>query len=245
MHCLDWVHIPHWMYLMPGVYTLLLAVLAGVVPTLERYKQRWVKITYGVVLGMLCLLEVASISNDRRTQETKHDAEMELEGKRFDKVVQLLQGIQSAEKLASDAVTSLATINQQTGATQAKAADRQLKVRLLDLARDIGEFVTNVRMLEIALPTPTTHGSASMTDPAWKQWEAQLENIEHNAIAQYHFKFGASVTDIVEQAKKRGIWVSPSDCEISLANYTVPATSQFLYVMGCAQDLQRSANNLP
>jgi hypothetical protein len=199
---------------------------------------------------MLCLLEVASISNDRRAQDTKHDEEMDLAQKRFDRIVELLQGIQTGENSQLTAVKSLATINQQLQAgvtqTQAQTADRQLKVRLLDLARNVGEFTTGVRMSEIVLPTPMTHGSARMTDPAWKQWEEQLENIEHNAIAQYHFRFGASVKDIVEQAKKRGVWVSPSDCEISLTgDYKVPATSQFLYVIGCAQDLQRAADNLP
>jgi hypothetical protein len=37
---------PTWLYLTPGIYTLLLAVVAGVVPTLKFYERRWVKITY-------------------------------------------------------------------------------------------------------------------------------------------------------------------------------------------------------
>ena len=62
---------PTWLYFTPGIYTLLVALFAGVIPTLKYYERLWVKITYGVFLGLLCSLEIASITYDRREQDSQ------------------------------------------------------------------------------------------------------------------------------------------------------------------------------
>jgi hypothetical protein len=224
---------------MPGVYTLLLAVLAGVVPTMEKwYKHKWVKITYGVVLGMLCLLEVTSIKNDREIQDRKHEKELTVERQRFDQVFQLIQTLQSGQNIQINAETALLQENR-------RAQQTQLKIRALELSRDIGEFTTRVNMEAVGLPHPTP-GLANSRDPAWAQWEAQLENVHHNAVAQYNTKFGASVNDIVKQLQKRGVLESSKECDTSLdMQYNKRPGAQFLYVMGCAQDLERAASKLP
>jgi hypothetical protein len=194
------------------------------------------------VLGVLCLLEVASIRKDRAIQDDKHVKELDVEAQRFDRLFSLFQGVQIGQNLQLSAERAL---SRESEHLQKTSEERQLKVRTLDLSRDIAEFTTRVRMEEVALPIPTTHGLARVSDPAWAQWQAQLENIEHNAIAQYHVKFGASVKDLIEQLQKRNGWDS-KECNTSLdMAYKREATAQFLYVIGCAQDLQVAANKIP
>lgn len=240
-----WLHIPSWLYLMPGVYTLFLALLAGVVPTLKWYDHKSVKIAYGFLLGTLCLLEVGSIANDRKTQDDKHTGELNAQEVRFESTVSLLQKIQSAQTVQLEAQTALLRESEREERLSEKSQESGLKIRVLDLARGIGSFTMGVWMSEAELPQPATHGLAAMTDPAWARWEAQLEQSAHNGIAEYHMQFAPSVTDITDQLKKRYRWDS-KECDISLNGaYTISAEQQFLYVEGCAQDLQREANAIP
>lgn len=42
-----------WLYLTPGIYTLFLALVAGVIPAISRwFEHSWVKISYTVVFGI-------------------------------------------------------------------------------------------------------------------------------------------------------------------------------------------------
>jgi hypothetical protein len=120
------------------------------------------------------------ISNDRRMQDRKHENELTVEEQRFDQVFRLLQRAQGGQNVQIDAANTLNRLLLESQHIQKTSEERQLKVWALDLARDIGQFTTQVRMQEIALPTPPSHGLASIGDPAWANWQSQLENIEHN-----------------------------------------------------------------
>lgn len=249
MHCLQLVLEVLAHYLPPGTLTLILGVLAAVsaLPKVAKTfeESSWKHAVAIFVFCSIAALEIAVIRCDRRIQDQKHEHELEIGGQRFDKTVALLQGIQDGQNLQINAGNTINKILQQTEHTQKLSEERQLKIRTLDLARVIGEFATRVRTDEMAVPKPTSHGLGGTRDPAWTQWEAQLENIEHNAIAQYHYEFGESVKDVVAQLQKRKV-IDSKECDTSLdMAYRTSAQGQFLYVLGCAQDLQRAADKLP
>jgi cell division protein FtsB len=123
------------------------------------------------------------------------------------------------------------------------SAQYEFKTRLLDLARNVIELDMSNFVQIAALPTPSTHGLAAMNDPAWKVWNQQAEMAFHNSIAEFHMQYAPSVNDVVQQLHQRG-WRS-SDCDRALAtSYTGPASSQFSYITGCAQDLRKAANDI-
>ena len=156
-----------------------------------------------------------------------------------------LQGTLSAQLVQIDAEKALRKESQLTRQAQETLEERQLKVRALDLSRDIGEFAKQVFAQIAALRTPPS-GIEGASDPGWKIWEAQLENIHHNAVAQYNDQFGASVKDVVGQLRSRGVLESKTDCDGPRETPIRPITTdlRFLYVVGCAGDLQRAASKL-
>jgi len=250
VHCLQPILEVLAHYLPPGTLTLILGVLAAVsaLPKVaktfgESSRKHAVAI---FIFFSIAALEIAVIRYDRRMQDNKHESELAVEGQRFDKVFGLLQGVQGGQNVQISAANKLNQLLTENQHLQKTSEERQLKVRALDLSRDIAQFTTQVRMQEVALPTPATHGLASINDPAWANWQTQLETIEHNAAAQYHAQFGTSVKDVVEQLKKRGV-LDKTDCDGPKDRPDHPAPSQvrFMYVLGCAQDLQLGASKLP
>src|SRR5437773_12096901 len=54
---------------------------------MDFFKHRWIKITYSIILGLLCTIEIASITRDRREQDRKRDKELKEETKNFHDVL--------------------------------------------------------------------------------------------------------------------------------------------------------------
>lgn len=227
----------YWMPI-PGLAVCFLGGAAAWM-TLRENMGREEKFIWTVLIFVLMTIEVLAITHDRSDQDRKHEKEITAEGRRFDELSKLLQGMQVGINLKVDADAALLLESRRVQQTQ-------LKIRALNLSRDIAEFTTRVRMQEVAVPMPQTHGLASINDPAWDNWQAQLEGIEHNAVAQYNYQFGASVKDVVEQLKKRRV-LDNTDCDgpKETTNRPAPSRVRFMYVLGCAQDLQLGASKLP
>lgn len=152
----------------------------------------------------------------------------------------LLQDAEGAQILLIDSEISLLQESERLTKT---SAEQQLKISILDVARNIFELnMQNFRTIA-SLPTPATHGTAAMNDPAWKLWEVQVEMVYHNSVADFNVRLAPSVQDVMQGLHQRG-WTS-SECDRALVrSYEGPASSQFLYVGGCGGDLQRAANDM-
>ncbi len=120
-----------WLFITPGIYTLAIALLAGVVPTLKYYEQKWVKITYGVFLGLLCCLEIASITHDRSEQDTKHRQELFTQQSQFQLTITELLIIKD----------DLGRVNGNLEMAKTQANKNSLKIATLQLSKEILQFV--------------------------------------------------------------------------------------------------------
>jgi len=238
-------------YLPPGTLTLILGVLAAVsaLPKVaktfgESFRKHAAAI---LVFCAIAALEIRVIRFDRQEQDTKHGTEMEIERQRFDKVLSSLQGTQGGLTVQINAANALNRLAAKNLQAQEKSEERQVKIRALELSQNIGQFVTQAEMQISSLPTPP-RGLDEANDPRWKDWYSRLENIEHNAVAEFHMRFGASVKDAVTQLRARGV-MDYTDCDGRKdrpGESQLAATSfRFIYVLGCAQDLERAASKLP
>lgn len=128
--------LPSCLYITPGIYTLLVALIAGVVPTLKVYERKWwIKVIYAIVLSCLCGLEFAAIRHDRREQDDKHRQDLGEQRQQFtDTIRNLLEVKTSVDDLKQ------VTINLNTARTGSTFKE-SVKITTLQLSKDILTFM--------------------------------------------------------------------------------------------------------
>jgi hypothetical protein len=225
----------HWKLPLPNKAVLALAAIAALMVLAEMRPLH--KAIYFFVIIALVATENRAINDDRAkfekdqaSQRAKETAQFQgiagdlkqaiTDNKtHFDKVEQL-QGLQIQEMNAS--IKWL----QETRNLEKTSAERQLKIRMLDLARTIFDLSVRAGTQTAYTPNPNT------------------ELIFHNAIAEFNTQISPSVRDVAELLKKRK-WTS-QECDRALVRaYTIRPEMQFMYIIGCGQDLEREANKMP
>jgi hypothetical protein len=208
-----------YLHMPPGTLTLILGLLAAVsaLPKAAKVLEvSWWRHAGAIfIFCSIAALEIAAISHDRKEQDAKTE-----------KSLSLLKSIVESQGVQMKAETAL------LGETQ-NVQKTELKVRTLDVARDVAGFVTQEFM--------------SMSQATS---DVQRESIVHNALAQYHMDFEPRVNDVITRLKQRHVLDSPTDCDgqphpTTSDGTAKPQVFKLTYILGCTQDLERAANKLP
>ncbi len=232
---LIFIFVTYWMRVPPasGIAVATLGLLAIVMAI--RAEDKWElpeKVIWLVIATCMMMVEIQAITHDRSKQDQDHIKDITEVGSRFDQISRLLQAVQAGINLKVDADAALMRESRRVQQTE-------LKVRALNLSRDIAGVIIRAQLQEMAAVPPISRGVAN--------WIAQQETIEGNAVAEYNFQFGASVKDVVAQLKKRGALGKITDCDgpRGTASPAMVSMLRFTYLNGCAQDLQLGASKLP
>ena len=191
------MHLPSCVYLTPGIYTLLVALIAGVVPTLKVYERKWwIKVIYAIVLSSLCALEFAAIRHDRREQDDKHRQELGEQRQQFTGTIRNLLEV----KTSVDDLRQV-TINLNTARTGATFKE-SVKITTLQLSKDILTFMAKRDNLQ-----PVFAFSATELSPLQAKNDA-IENLNvrtmvwrTETLSEYSTLFYARVVSQLEKLK--------------------------------------------
>jgi hypothetical protein len=230
--------IPKWLLWTPGIYTLLVALFAGVVPTLKWYQCKPIKILYAICLALLCGLEIASIRNDRAEQNHQHDTDM---GQIFAKLDSML----SKADLIQSALSRRDSIEQdllkETRRPQPESVGA-LKLRALNLAKDVSQFYYERALVRPIGPSSVELSAAlnsndiqkleQREETKQKAWEQQTETV-------YQTNFAPPVKYIVEQLHAKGVF------DERKFNGNVCAAPNYSDILRCAAQIQNAAQQLP
>jgi hypothetical protein len=187
----DWLHIPLWLYWWPGVYALILTLIAGIVPTVKIYEHRRVKISYVVVLALLVGLEMAAISHDRYQQNKDLEQDRMMQATRFDQTMQGFTQMQRTIMASSQA--------QERAARSAHLPEISLKKRAADLSAKIFSFLTDRKVNE---PRLTPFGKTKEEMDA--QFDA-LVRYGNQTLSLYEEAFLSKVIAIHDEFARLGM----------------------------------------
>ncbi|HXY26245.1 MAG TPA: hypothetical protein VEI73_16455 [Candidatus Acidoferrum sp.] len=183
----DWIHIPEWLYWPPGIYALIVALVAGIVPThVKFYEHKWVKITYAVVLSLLVGLEIAAISHDRAEQD-------KLASQRFSKTMeQFTNQMAYLTDFRKTIQAQWEDVDQKLQKAKSQIAPNSLKVETLELTKDILAFVAD---REGVRPMPSTS----------KDYPTLFDQWGNQTMSQYIVRFDQRLIALQEKYKAKGL----------------------------------------
>jgi len=234
-----WLHFPDWLYLWPGVFALILTLVAGIVPThKELYEHKWVKISYIVVLAVLVCSEIAAISHDRSEQDRHHLQELRDENDKFEQQMAYLMSFRQS------VVGELNDVNANLKKARAEAPDQKsFKVTVLELAKDLLEFAADKEEIAPRFPIFTPMEKAEQERQAY---ENVSDAYNKQAMAEFHKRFDGRIAEVLPGLKaKEAKYMTPNGLNTRGTDMFCRAANAPAAIRLCGMELTVLGRSLP
>jgi hypothetical protein len=231
----------------PGVSVAVLAFLAGIMPLLEpRFKNRgWPRIIYASVLGLLCFLEISSVTREQhhfldqqKTQDAQHTQDIGFFQERFETVIVTERDIQTTTASLPRVYRELDRLHTQNNRNPPQKPVSSLKVDALELARDIFNFMSGRRAIEPQVVMPTSAANGEQLSILWRDAENNERQLRQPFDAEtqrlYLTNYSGRVSSVTARLRATGVFNSQL-CELQNTSSYVP----------CAEKIEAAAQQIP